>query len=402
MEPPRSSQFMLHSSRGFSRATEASARLNRPETANSDRFPQTKLANHVRVMSANLHKGILNDSHCPILHSKVTAVFNRYMPDVLAMQEVCFWQLNAYQKALHQTGTFEPKVCGYLFENHTYKNAAFIQSFDDVKALSPENRRDHRSYNAIVYNSLTMQKVASGVYSLGKNIPEPQLWPQNEYMNSNMCGLEAEFVTWVVLRDLQSRKLWLVQTARFDSKTDGQLDCAEKAASKSKELMKEMSADVAVFTGDFNLFPSTKGKTSTGELAYRELNRHFKDIRDLGGRHFGPDGTFVGYNGGFVCKQNPHVPPTRQIRVLDRLDHMFMAGEGIQAVHEGVCSDCPDRSDLSAVPFPLHKPPNNLSKPETVSPSDHYFLFADVIVNKDAEPNSLLLQAANGIANLVI
>ena len=60
--------------------TPSTPELNRGERANNQRFPSSKEAQAVRIMSANVSGRSYLDNT-----GKVTAVFNHYKPDILAI-----------------------------------------------------------------------------------------------------------------------------------------------------------------------------------------------------------------------------------------------------------------------------------------------------------------------------
>lgn len=305
---------------------------NRPELSNDHIFPREKPSpDVVRVFSYNIR----GDSAIDTRHGnawearrdKIHYLVQQYDPDIIGLQEVS----KRYMPDLKQLfSCYIPIVFDATNDNHDA--VLFVRT--DRFAI-----KDYHNF------------YLSGDPS-GKNFTQ-----QPGY------SAKPRIAVYVTLFDYQTHKASVVCCAHFESR--GMESRINNARILTQQLAKEASTTPLILVGDFNFFVGTSIYAEKSRKAYELITQGLlmHDVRDLsGGRHYGPDGTWIGW---------PYDKYAVSLGAVgERLDGIFVRKWGV--LQEGVLNLKVKSSEFIK---PFEKGFNAM-----LYPSDHLPIIADVLV----------------------
>jgi len=176
---------------------------------------------------------------------------------------------------------------------------AGLKSYDYV-GVGREDGKMKGEFSAIFYDTNRLQVVKSGTFWLSETPDKPSKgW---DAALNRIC-------TYAVFRDKKSKKEWMAMNLHFDH-------IGNVARVKSSELIlkkiKELNPDnlPLTLTGDFNLTEDSEPV----KILSQNLEDSFYNSEKL---HYGPVGTFTGFNVDEVPK--------------DRIDYIFVKGFRIKS-----------------------------------------------------------------------
>jgi endonuclease/exonuclease/phosphatase family metal-dependent hydrolase len=310
---------------------------NRPEISNGDIFPVEKdSCESVRIISYNIRGESLLDreqgNSWDTRKYKIQYLMQCYQPDIIGLQEV--------------SSSYIPDLLNLFAE---YTCIAFDTSKAD-KDVALLVRTSRFIVEKQYYFWLSQEQCAQ------ENLPQAS-WDNRK----------KRIVVYAVLHDLQTDKSFVVFCTHFDSR-------GAESHIKSAQLLIQQQRQIAqgqpvVIMGDFNLIvthPTRPDIIKITEDTYELLvhNAALQDIRDFNCTHYGPDGSWIGW------QYDKHAAPLG--KVGERLDHMFVGQCHVK--REGVLNVKVNDSLKSLIL------PSGQNDIDLVYPSDHLPIVADLVV----------------------
>ncbi|UZT96872.1 endonuclease/exonuclease/phosphatase family protein [Chryseobacterium fluminis] len=229
----------------------------------------------LKVMSFNIRLNVESDKEnaWPERKQDVMDLLSYYHPDYFGVQEALPEQMQDIKTGL--------------------------KSYDYV-GVGREDGKMKGEFSAIFYDTSRLQVVKSGTFWLSETPDKPSKgW---DAALNRIC-------TYAVFRDKKSKKEWMAMNLHFDH-------IGNVARVKSSELIlkkiKELNPDnlPLTLTGDFNLTEDSEPV----KILSQNLEDSFYNSEKL---HYGPVGTFTGFNVNEVPK--------------DRIDYIFVKGFRIKS-----------------------------------------------------------------------
>lgn len=229
----------------------------------------------LKVMSFNIRLNVESDKEnaWPERKQDVMDLLSYYHPDYFGVQEALPEQMKDIK--------------------------AGLKSYDYV-GVGREDGKMKGEFSAIFYDTSRLQVVKSGTFWLSETPDKPSKgW---DAALNRIC-------TYAVFRDKKSKKEWMAMNLHFDH-------IGNVARVKSSELIlkkiKELNPDnlPLTLTGDFNLTEDSEPV----KILSQNLEDSFYNSEKL---HYGPVGTFTGFNVNEVPK--------------DRIDYIFVKGFRIKS-----------------------------------------------------------------------
>ena len=229
----------------------------------------------LKVMSFNIRLNVESDKEnaWPERKQDVMDLLSYYHPDYFGVQEALPEQMKDIKTGL--------------------------KSYDYV-GVGREDGKMKGEFSAIFYDTSRLQVVKSGTFWLSETPDKPSKgW---DAALNRIC-------TYAVFRDKKSKKEWMAMNLHFDH-------IGNVARVKSSELIlkkiKELNPDnlPLTLTGDFNLTEDSEPV----KILSQNLEDSFYNSEKL---HYGPVGTFTGFNVNEVPK--------------DRIDYIFVKGFRIKS-----------------------------------------------------------------------
>ena len=311
------------------------SRLNRPERANLTHFPvqlpppKQEQAALLRLCTYNVridHPLDQEGAHSwDARKDAIIRIIQHYQPTVIAFQEADKKQVEYLRRNLSK----------YHFIDH---------------AARPET--DESEHLPIAFLSNELQCVQQGRFWLSDT-------PETPSIGWDACY--ARICSWAQLYSPQQKSTIWVMNTHLDHKG---IQAREEGVKLIKERISHLvGQDTAVLMGDLNLFPDFGGPEVYQSILQGQNGLH--DVRDQTDQHYGPDGTWIGW------QYDPYPCPPN--KVGSRLDHIFTTGP-CAVLQEGVLNFSVDTHQAVHDPYP------NALLPERLYPSDHLPVLADLVI----------------------
>lgn len=266
-------------------------------------------ADHYGVMTYNIRLDLASDGDNAWPHRRkaLTGLIAYYAPDLLGMQEVL----------LRQKQDIEADLPGYTFIG-----------------VARDDGKDQGEYSSLGFRRDRFTLLASGTFWLS---------PTPETPGKGWDAAYPRIVSWARLRDRKAKRTLLVANTHFDHVgTTARLESARQI--RRWLGTHQTNGDSVILMGDFN--------SPTGDAPYAAITAAAPDLITLRDTldisrtpHFGPPGTFTGFNIAQV-QEKP-------------IDHIFV-GNGVTVLrHATLTQQTGGRL-----------------------PSDHYPVLADLCIGK--------------------
>ncbi|MDF2576804.1 MAG: hypothetical protein K0S74_288 [Chlamydiales bacterium] len=339
---------------------------NRPEIANTRRYPFEKEDNLIRIVSANIlyQKADLllacNNLNYDwkIRKKKISRILANYKPDIIGLQE----------GDQGQTIDLLNWTNFWIKENY-YSLVGCSASASQNSNSTHSSYRPNEEFISILYNCNRFELVNVESFWLHEG-------PDRSKPQPGFGGIFPRIVVNFQLQDLETKQLIYVYNTHFDHNTRNKCQVRYRSAQLLADVIESINAPniTTVTMGDFNLYPNQDNQRYDGEDAYRELRRTGIDIRDPQPEsHIGPDGTFPGY------KEDTHFAKGG---AGARLDQMFV--KNCKIVKEGVLADNWDPEHRITFFQNRDQDGSVVDIDKYPLPSDHHFLIADLEIGKEA------------------
>lgn len=238
--------------------SQAYLKLNVKQSVLSLKSPKSIRAMSYNIRMAPCTEDEMTENSWDYRLSKVNMIFNKYMPDIVGIQEVSLIQMRS------------------LEETHYRLPYKFIGQYPTRKPIE--------SGLGIIYNSqkLTLlSKLRTTWLNESQVKSEESAWDGSSY---------ERYVIYAKFKNIATGKDFWFMTTHFDH-------LGTKARQESAKIVMNIAESLdapTLITGDFNCFPQAGGK----EL-YQTLSAGFKTIRDSGkvaSSVFGVPGSWIGWD----------------------------------------------------------------------------------------------------------